>query len=137
MLTVVALSIASVLHAAEKPVDPVATTLQHYLDDAANASTSGQTECIGNAQKMWDLRMNRAYRRLMIELPSPAASSLRIAQRHWLAFRDSEIKAQSDLYGTRQGTMYAPMEATDAMLLIQDRAKELEGYVRVLNIDKQ
>lgn len=136
LLPVVAWSVLSTLHAAEKPVDALEKTLQHCLDDAANASTSGQTECIGDAQKSWDTWMNRAYGRLITKLPSTAAASLRTAQRNWLAFRDTELKAQSDLYETRRGMMYVPMEANDAMLLTQSRAKLLERYVDVLNIDQ-
>lgn len=136
LLTVMAWSFASLAHAAEKPVDPAQKQLQNCLDDAANASTSGQTECIGNTQEIWDQRMNRAYSRLMRELPASAAASLRTAQLSWLAYRDTELKAQNDLYETRQGTMYVPMEANDAMLLTLNRAKLLEGYVGVLEIDK-
>ncbi|MBZ9758729.1 DUF1311 domain-containing protein [Mesorhizobium sp. ESP6-5] len=71
----------------------------------------------------------------MRKLPRQAAQNLRLSQRAWLAFRDSEAKTRGALYETRQGTMYVPMQAADATNIIRDRALQLEGYVRVMAIE--
>ncbi|MEW6631299.1 MAG: lysozyme inhibitor LprI family protein [Pseudomonadota bacterium] len=116
--------------------DPTAETLDSCLNDAANASTAGQTGCEATASSDYDRRMNAAYATLMGKLPSKAAEQLRLSQRAWLAFRDSEAKARDALYATREGTMYVPMEASDATDIVRDRALQLEGYVRVMAIDE-
>ncbi|WP_081469592.1 lysozyme inhibitor LprI family protein [Sphingomonas sp. PAMC 26617] len=64
-----------------------------------------------------------------------AAERLRASQRLWLAFRESEAAARRALYEMRQGTMYVPMQASDAVNVIRDRALELEGNVAVLAIE--
>lgn len=114
--------------------DPTAVTLDRCLDDPANASTAGQTECETTASSDYDRRMNAAYATLMHKLPEKAAQQLRLSQRAWLAFRDGEAKSRDALYETRQGTMFVPMQASDATNVIRDRALQLEGYVRVMAI---
>jgi uncharacterized protein YecT (DUF1311 family) len=114
--------------------DPTAATLDRCLSDPANASTAGQTECEAAALSDYDRRMNAAYATLMHKLPEKAAQQLRLSQRAWLSFRDSETKARDALYETRQGTMFVPMQASDATNVIRDRALQLEGYVRVMAI---
>lgn len=115
--------------------DPTATALAHCLDDASNASTRGQTDCEAIAQDAYDRRMNSAYSSLMHRLPRDAAGNLRLSQRAWLAFRNSEAEAQLSLYETRRGTMYVPMQAYDTTILVRDRALQLEGYVRMMSIE--
>lgn len=115
--------------------DPTADALDSCLNDPAKGSTSGQTECEATATDDYDHRMNAAYTTLMHKLPRAAAQQLRLSQRAWLAFRDTEAKARDALYETRQGTMYVPMQAADATNVIRDRALLLEGYVRVMEID--
>jgi uncharacterized protein YecT (DUF1311 family) len=115
--------------------DPTAATLRRCLDASANASTAGQTGCESAAYKNYDRRMNAAYAALIRRLPAAAAQRLRVSQRAWLAFRDSEAAARSALFETRQGTMFVPMQASAATDLVRDRALQLEGYVRVMRID--
>ncbi|UVK45069.1 DUF1311 domain-containing protein [Mesorhizobium sp. AR07] len=115
--------------------DPTADVLDRCLNDAANASTSGQTECEAAASSDYDRRMNAAYATLMRKLPRQAAQQLRLSQRAWLSFRDSDAKARDALYETRQGTLYVPMQASDTTDAIRDRALQLEGYVRVMAIE--
>ncbi|MBN9217815.1 MAG: DUF1311 domain-containing protein [Mesorhizobium sp.] len=116
--------------------DPTAETLDRCLNDAANGSTAGQTGCEATASDDYDRRMNAAYTTLMHKLPAEAAQQLRLSQRAWIAFRDAEAKARDALYETRQGTMYVPMQASDATNVIRDRTLLLEGYVRVMAIDE-
>lgn len=115
--------------------DATAAVLSHCLSATANASTARQTGCEAAAEHAYDRRMNVAFTNLMRKLPAAAAERLRTSQRGWLAFRDSENTARSALYESRQGTMYVPMEASDATNVIRDRALQLEAYVRVLSIE--
>ncbi|WP_457313121.1 lysozyme inhibitor LprI family protein [Sphingomonas sp. UYAg733] len=129
------LGIGSAGLAATPRTDATAAELTRCLDDAANASTAGQTQCEANAARAYDRRMNAAYATLMRTLPRPAAQNLRQAQQAWLAFRDAESKARDALYATRQGTMYVPMQAAGATVIVRDRTLQLENYARIIAID--
>ena len=115
--------------------DATAAALDRCLSAAANASTAGQTNCEAAAAHAYDRRMNLAFSTLMRKLSAPAAERLHTSQRVWLAFRDSENTTRGALYETRHGTMYVPMQASDATNVIRDRALQLEGYVAVLAIE--
>jgi uncharacterized protein YecT (DUF1311 family) len=129
------LALAATGARAAPPSDATELTLARCLDNPAQASTAGQTECEMAAIRAYDRRMNAAYAALMRKLPAPAAQQLRLSQRAWLAFRDSEAIARGALYETRQGTMFVPMQASGATEVVRDRALQLEGYVRVMAIE--
>ncbi|MGX5849029.1 lysozyme inhibitor LprI family protein [Mesorhizobium sp. PL10] len=129
------LAISSAAASAASTVrDPTADTLDRCLNDPANGSTAGQTDCEAAASADYDRRMNAAYATLMQKLPHEAARQLQKSQRAWLAFRDAETKARGALYETREGTMFVPMQAADTTNVIRDRALQLEGYVAVMAI---
>lgn len=83
----------------------------------------------------YDRRLNAAYATLMRELPMAAAQRLRASQRAWLSFRDSEAAAREALYETRRGTIFVPMQAAAATIIVRDRAIQLETLVRVMGIE--
>lgn len=115
--------------------DRTATALDRCLGDPANSSTGGQTTCETQAARSYDHRLNIAYQGLLKTLPPAAAQQLRQAQRAWLDFRAADAKARSALYGTRQGTMYAPMQAHAETVAVRDRALQLEADLRVMQIE--
>lgn len=121
--------------AAAEPADPVEVRLAACLNDPAQAATAGQVGCEIAAERDYDRRMNAAYIDLMRKLPAPAGQRLRQAQRAWLAFRDTDRGAARALFETRQGTMYAPMQAAAATRAVRDRALQLEAYWRIMTID--
>ncbi len=113
--------------------DATARKLDACVEQAA--STADSSQCYATALAAYDHRMNQAYAALMHALPAQAAHQLQAAQRNWLAFRDAELKSQSALFETRQGTMYVPMEEEEQLSLTRDRARRLESYLHVLAID--
>jgi len=122
--------------AAMPSADPTGTRLARCLEREANASTAGQTECETKALRDYDRRMNLAYAALLRRLPASAAQSLRQSQRAWITFRDAEDRARTAIHATRSGTMYVPMEAAAGTILTRDRALQLEGYARILSIER-
>ena len=122
--------------AAMPSADPTCARLARCLEGEANASTAGQTECETTALRDYDRRMNLAYAALLRRLPARAAQSLRQSQRAWIIFRDAEDRARAAIYATRSGTMYVPMEAAAGTILTRDRALQLEGYARILSIER-
>jgi uncharacterized protein YecT (DUF1311 family) len=115
--------------------DRTDAALARCLDDPANASTAGQTECQARAMRTWDERMNAAYATLMKRLPAKAGQRLRLSQRAWLAYRDADAQARTAFYATRRGTMYVPMQAASETAVTRDRAVQLEARVRIFTID--
>lgn len=115
--------------------DQTNTALARCLDESANASTAGQTECQARATRAWDQRMNVAYATLMKRLPAETGQRLRLSQRAWLAFRDADGQARTAFYASRQGTMYVPMQAASEAAVTGDRAVELEAQVRIFAIE--
>jgi uncharacterized protein YecT (DUF1311 family) len=116
--------------------DPGATALSRCLDDPANSSTAGQTGCETQARHSYDHRLNAAYQALLKMLPPAPARQLQEAQRKWIIFRTADANARSALYGTRQGTMYVPMQAHAETNIVRDRTLQLESYLRVMRIEE-
>lgn len=127
--------ISSTLGIAADNGDSTARKLDACLQDPSKGSTGDQTDCETAAQAAYDKRMNLAYTTLLKDLPTDAAQNLKLAQRAWISFRDTEKRARASLFETRQGSMYAPMEADAEMAVTRDRALLLESYVSVLKID--
>ncbi|WCM25935.1 DUF1311 domain-containing protein [Sphingomonas sp. QA11] len=115
--------------------DATAAALDHCLADPAHASTGDQTACETRAAGDYDRRMNVAYAALLRKLPPDAARKLRDAQRAWLAYRNAEAGAREAIYATRQGTMFVPLESDDAVVIVGDRARLLERYVRAMAVE--
>lgn len=122
-----------VFAAAAQDNDATARKLDACVEKAA--STADSSACYATALAAYDRRMNHAYAALMRGLPAAVAHQLQASQRIWLTFRDAELKTQSDMLATRQGTMYVPMEEEEQLSLTRDRARRLESYERVLEID--
>jgi uncharacterized protein YecT (DUF1311 family) len=134
-IATLAMSLSTSAPAANSARDGTVLTLDRCLAVPANASTAGQTDCEAAALQGYDQRMNVAYAALLRQLPAPVGDRLRRSQRAWLAYRDVEGITRDALYATRQGTMYVPMQADDAVVLVGDRARLLERYVRALEIE--
>jgi uncharacterized protein YecT (DUF1311 family) len=115
--------------------DVTATALQRCLDNPANAATAGQVDCEASAMRSYDRRMNAAYAALTRALPPKAARQLRQSQRAWLVFRDAERSASGEIFATRQGTMFVPMQAGATTNVTRDRALQLETYRRIISIE--
>jgi len=133
-IATLAMSLSTSALAASSARDGTAIALDRCLAVPANASTAGQTDCEAAALRGYDRRMNVAYAALLRRLPVPVGERLRRSQRAWLAYRNVEGITRDALYATRQGTMYVPMQADDAVVLVGDRARLLERYVRALEI---
>ncbi len=81
--------------------------------------------CITVEFKRQDVRLNKAYKALMAELPPPRKTALQEAQRAWLKFRD----ANCGFYNDPDGGSLALVNANDCMMTATAaRARELEGF---------
>ncbi|OXI78807.1 hypothetical protein CFB50_34530 [Burkholderia sp. AU33423] len=109
-------------------IDPIDRAMTLCLDDPTHASTAGQNECIDDAERAWDARLNTSYRALQASLPAAGRPALLHAQRAWLARRDADLKLIGAVYATTRGTMYATMNANDVMRVTRQRALTLQRF---------
>ncbi|WP_175905432.1 lysozyme inhibitor LprI family protein [Burkholderia seminalis] len=109
-------------------IDPIDRTMTQCLNDPEHASTAGQDECVVDANRAWDARLNASYRALQASLPAADRPALLRAQRAWLARRDADLKLIVAVYATTRGTIYALMNANDVMELTRLRALSLQRF---------
>lgn len=92
------------------------------------SSTIDITSCIDARTKVWDQRLNQAYKALTVMLADEPSTKSRLvplqsAQRAWLKYRD----ANCAYYNAQEGTI-RPVEVSGCMQrMTQDRAIELQG----------
>lgn len=110
--------------------------LQNCLDSSENYTTKGMTDCIIVATEKWDKELNKKYQELLTLLTNEQIEKLKIAQRHWIEYRDKEIEFSNQIYTDMQGTMWIPVAAQTKLELSKQRAIEIEGYIADLTIDK-
>lgn len=89
-------------------------------------STTAMVTCLAAETKTADARLNAAYRAARARVPARQAAQLQVAQRAWIAFRDSNCRA----YALGEGTIARVETAQCGLDLTVRRADELEGFRR-------
>lgn len=102
------------------------------LDRAADASggtTYDMREAQSAAYEAWDRELNRIYKLLLEGLDEDAGSTLREAQRAWIAWDKAEgaWSGQPAVYG--DGTAALLMIGGDAVSRRRERVCALQGYL--------
>ncbi|WP_369371257.1 lysozyme inhibitor LprI family protein [Vibrio ezurae] len=67
-----------------------------------NSSTMGMNDCYAKEYQSWDSELNRAYN----ALGGSNNEGLKIAQRDWIRFRDSQLNYLKAEFDNRQGTKW-------------------------------
>jgi uncharacterized protein YecT (DUF1311 family) len=120
---------------AEERTHPIDQWVEEAL--AADDSTAGMRETYAEGLKRWDGELNAQYRLLAQKLRPEAMEVLKASQRLWIKYRDAEEKAAQalghELYEVNEGgTIWGVLTAERVMQITRARARELEGYVRLL-----
>ena len=68
------------------------------LDIPVNQTTAGMVQCSSIALEGWDLLLNGTYQSVMSNADSGMKSTLRSAQRSWIAYRDAKCAVWLALY---------------------------------------
>jgi len=76
--------------------------------------------------KVWNERLNRAYRNLPQRLDAGQLDPLKDAQRLWIKYRD----ANCAFYGSQDGTIRQIQAAECVCSMTKDRALELENAMK-------
>lgn len=91
----------------------------------SNGVTSDMIECITAEFQRQDVRLNKAYKAAMSDLPPPRKKQLQEAQRAWIKFRD----ANCGFYADPDGGSLARVNGNDCMMsATAERARELESF---------
>ena len=111
---------------------PIDVRREQCLNKPENQNTYGCRDCERIAYEEWDKEMNVYYKRLMSYLGNEEKEKLKIAQRRWIAYRDSEM----DFIGTTcynlQGTLWGIVASQRYMEIVRARAIELKDYCETL-----
>jgi uncharacterized protein YecT (DUF1311 family) len=84
--------------------------------------------CINEAEKEWDKELNKNYAALMKNLDADEKKNLKISQRQWLEYRDSEINFMKKFYKKIPGTVRSISFAERKKEITKNRALELGLY---------
>jgi len=92
-----------------------------------NMTTTGMSNCTYEAEKEWDVEMNKYYKLLMGILSKEEKKLLRQAQKAWLKFREAEFEIIKTIYPT-DATVFSNIRSADAMAIVKDRTLQLKAY---------
>ncbi len=97
--------------------------------DRADNTTRDHARAYHAYQQFLDAELNRVYGDLRRLLPPAAADALRDAQRHWLAFRDTEFDFIAANWNRHQFGSSAPMsQGAYRCALMRARVVQLLAY---------
>lgn len=126
------LSAPMVAHSAEVYCD---TARPHSIDvelaeslEAGGGVTSEMRDAQGRAHEQWDAELNRVYTSLAASLEPAERTSLRDAQRAWLAFREAETTFWWSPSISDEGTMAPVVVSGRAIEMLRARTCELSRY---------
>ncbi|HBN8231763.1 TPA: DUF1311 domain-containing protein [Pseudomonas aeruginosa] len=98
---------------------PYTETYRKCINDSTN--TVEQYSCIEEEHKIWDQKLNKAYKETLSSRVNPPA--WKIAQRNWLKFR----KSQCEIYNFKSnGSGDGVLEAVCELNLTIERTLQLE-----------
>ena len=109
-----------------------ATALERWTPDQNRCNEQPNTlaivACIQNRTKLWDGRLNQAYKAVATMFQDPEMKDrlapLQAAQREWVKYRDANCIGY---YGSVQGTIRQIEVANCLLEMTQTRAIELQG----------
>lgn len=125
-------SISMVSHSAEVFCDterphPIDAELAQALDTSGGV-TSQMRDAQGRAHERWDAELNRVYTSLAASLEPEERTSLRDAQRAWLAFREAETKFWWSPSISDGGSLAPVLVSGRALDILRARTCELSRY---------
>ena len=109
-----------------------ASAAEHWTPDQNKCNEQPNTlaivDCIQGRTKLWDGRLNQAYKAVTTMFQDPALKArlapLQAAQREWVKYRDANCIGY---YGSQDGTIRQVEVANCLLEMTQNRAIELQG----------
>lgn len=130
-ITLAALLLFSIPAYSQEKKHPIDVAMEKAQD--ANPSTAGMNEAISEALKKWEVEVNKSLKHLKKVMSAEEGKALEASQKAWIAYRDAELKTQTEIYSRMQGTMWRPASSHAAMDLTRARALQLKHYEEVIS----
>ncbi len=89
-------------------------------------STIATVDCVQAKTKVWDQRLNAVYKALQQRIDAGQVDPLKVAQRLWIQYRDTNCR----FYGSQAGSIREIQAAECQRAMTQDRALELEKAMK-------
>jgi uncharacterized protein YecT (DUF1311 family) len=93
-----------------------------YQPCGGRPNTPAVVECAQAKTKVWDQRLNAAYKALQARIDAAQRQTLLAAQRLWVQYRDTNCS----FYGAQEGSIREVQAAECMRSMTEDRARELE-----------
>ena len=97
-----------------------------YQPCGDQANTLAIVGCVQAKTKVWDQRLNAAYKALQVRIDPAQRQPLLAAQRLWVQYRD----ANCAFYAAQEGTIREVQAAECMRSMTEDRARELEKAMK-------
>ncbi|MGH6846310.1 MAG: lysozyme inhibitor LprI family protein [Methylocella sp.] len=97
-----------------------------YPPCGEQSNTVAIVDCVEAKTKVWNERLNKAYKELPQRLDARQLGPLKDAQRLWIKYRD----ANCGFYGSQEGTIRQIQAAECIRSMTKDRALELESAMK-------
>jgi uncharacterized protein YecT (DUF1311 family) len=107
--------------------DPIDRAMEAAMEK--DPSTAGMVRAISDATVQWDKKMNSIYKSLGKNMEADEWSSLVLAQKAWINYRDLQITSIESTYSKMEGTMWVPVSASRVMEITKERALFLESLL--------
>ena len=107
--------------------DPIDRAMEAAMEK--DPSTAGMVRAISDATAQWDKKMNSIYKSLRKNMEADEWSSLVLAQKAWINYRDLQITSIESTYSKMEGTMWVPVSASRVMEITKERALFLESLL--------
>jgi uncharacterized protein YecT (DUF1311 family) len=107
--------------------DPIDRAMEAAMEK--DPSTAGMVRAISDATAQWDKKMNSIYKSLRKNMEADEWSSLVLAQKAWINYRDLQITSIEATYSKMEGTMWVPVSASRVMEITKERALFLESLL--------
>lgn len=98
----------------------------NYSPCGDKPSTVEIVACVDAKTKIWDDRLNKAYKELPKRIDAGQLDPLKEAQRLWIKYRDTNCM----FYGSQQGSIRQIQAAECRRSMTRDRALELEQAMK-------
>lgn len=111
--------------------NPIEITTEECLVKAKDYES--QTKCYKEAQKKWEINIDKYYKKLSDELYLDTKELIDKSQQTWIQYKKHEFDAIEDMLSQLNGDFYDMMEAKARMNIIMNRAIELELLYSILH----
>lgn len=95
-------------------------------------SNVGMRKCATKSAEHYDKRLNSAYQDIRNQLNEKGKGSIKTTQLAWINYQKAEGLISSKISALNKGSMYPTASMHRAMVVIRQRAIELESYMNLL-----